>query len=79
VSLKICCLDKAVKKATLDCQKLPDSVMDFEQNQMKKGHYALNFHTLKAFRQQMYARFERGADVLFNLCDTLLCEWTCQN
>lgn len=32
------------------------------------------FSTLKAFRQQAYASFERGADALFTLCDALLSE-----
>jgi DDE superfamily endonuclease len=41
---------------------------------MGKGHYALNFNTLKQVRKQIYASFERGADALFNLCDALLCE-----
>jgi hypothetical protein len=39
-----------------------------------KGHYALNFNTLKQVRKQIYDSFERGADALFNLCDALLCE-----
>ncbi|GCF10354.1 hypothetical protein [Dictyobacter arantiisoli] len=34
----------------------------------------MNFTTLKQIRQHIYDSFERGADVLFNLCDTLLCE-----
>jgi hypothetical protein len=40
----------------------------------KKGHYIVNFNTLKQVRQQTYDCFERGADALFNLCDALLCE-----
>jgi len=48
--------------------------MYFAQNQTVKGHYALNFNTLKHIRQQTYDSFERGADALFNLCDALLCE-----
>lgn len=48
--------------------------MYFQQNQTVKGHYALNFNTLKQVRQQIYDSFERGADALFNLCDALLCE-----
>lgn len=48
--------------------------MYFAQNQTVKGHYALNFNTLKQVRQQTYDSFERGADALFNLCDALLCE-----
>ena len=48
--------------------------MYFPQNQTVKGHYALNFNTLKQVRQQTYDSFERGADALFNLCDALLCE-----
>jgi hypothetical protein len=48
--------------------------MYFVQNQSGKGHYALNFNTLKQVRQHTYESFERGADALFNLCDALLCE-----
>lgn len=48
--------------------------MSFAQNETVKGHYALNFNTLKQVRQQIYGSFERGADALFNLCDALLCE-----
>jgi hypothetical protein len=48
--------------------------MYFAQNETVKGHYALNFNTLKQVRQQTYDSFERGADALFNLCDALLCE-----
>jgi hypothetical protein len=48
--------------------------MYFAQNQIVKGHDALNFNTLKQVRQQIYDSFERGADALFNLCDALLCE-----
>lgn len=48
--------------------------MSFAQNETVKGHYALNFNTLKQVRQQVYDSFERGADALFNLCDALLCE-----
>jgi hypothetical protein len=40
----------------------------------EKGHYLLNFNTLKQFRQQVYHSFERSSDALFNLCDALLCE-----
>jgi hypothetical protein len=48
--------------------------MYFTQNQTVKGHYVLNFNTLKQVCQQIYDSFERGADALFNLCDALLCE-----
>lgn len=48
--------------------------MYFAQNQPVKGHYALNFNTLKQIRKLTYDSFERGADALFNLCDALLCE-----
>jgi hypothetical protein len=48
------------------------SVMSFAQNQTVKGHYALNFNTLKQVRELIYDSFERGADALFNLCDARL-------
>jgi hypothetical protein len=48
--------------------------MDLNQTKTVKGHYALNFNTLKQVRQPTYDCFERGADALFNLCDALLCE-----
>lgn len=48
--------------------------MYFAQNETVKGHYALNFNTLKQLRQQIYDSFERGGDALFNLCDALLCQ-----
>jgi hypothetical protein len=48
--------------------------MYFPQNETRRGHYVLNFNTLKQVRQQIYESFERGADALFNLCDALLCE-----
>jgi DDE superfamily endonuclease len=34
----------------------------------------MHFNTLKSFRQQMYACFERSGDALFNLCDALISE-----
>lgn len=48
--------------------------MYFPENQIEKGHYALNCNTLKQARQEIYNSFERGADALFNLSDALLSE-----